>query len=256
MEDHILLGVDVGGTAIKGALIDVAKGEQLTERLRLATPQPAVPASMGLVVNEIVREFKWEGKPIGCGFPSIVKNGFAYSAANIDKSWIGTSIEKEFSGATGCPVFAVNDADAAGIASMHFGDGKGVGGTVILITIGSGLGSALFHDGQLVPNTELGHLYLGGRIAEHYASAKARDRDALSWKEWGKRFNKFLRHLERLFSPDLFLLGGGGSNKFDEFADRLDIHTPVKPDRLYNRAGLIGAAHYAWLQMQKEKIQK
>ena len=252
MNDHIVLGIDVGGTAIKGALIDVEKGEQITERLRLPTPQPSKPEAMAGVVREIVKEFKWEGKPIGCGFPAIVKNGVALSAANIDSSWIDTNIEKVFGKATGCPVFALNDADAAGIASMHFGDGKGVMGIVLLITIGSGLGSALFHDGVLIPNTELGHLYLGGRIAEHYASAKARELDDLTWREWGKRFNKFLRHLERLFSPDLFLLGGGGSNKYDDFADRIKVKSPVKPDRLFNRAGLIGAAYYAHLQMQKK----
>lgn len=252
MNDHIVLGIDVGGTAIKGALIDVEKGEQITERLRLPTPQPSKPEAMAGVVREIVKEFKWEGKPIGCGFPAIVKNGVALSAANIDSSWIDTNIENVFGKATGCPVFALNDADAAGIASMHFGDGKGVMGIVLLITIGSGLGSALFHDGVLIPNTELGHLYLGGRIAEHYASAKARELDDLTWREWGKRFNKFLRHLERLFSPDLFLLGGGGSNKYDDFADRIKLKSPVKPDRLFNRAGLIGAAYYAYLQMQKK----
>ena len=250
MDDHIILGIDVGGTAIKGALIDVKKGEQITDRLRLSTPQPSEPAAMGSVVRDIVREFKWQGKPIGCGFPAIVKNGVALSAANIDKSWIGTNIEKVFGKATGCPVFAINDADAAGIASMQFGDGKGVMGTVMLITIGSGLGSALFCNGMLIPNTELGHLYMGSRIAEHYASAKARELDNLTWKEWGKRFNKYLRHLERLFSPDLFLLGGGGSNKFDEFGDRLKVKCPVKTDRLLNRAGLIGAAYYAHQQLK------
>lgn len=250
MNDHTILGIDVGGTAIKGALIDVEKGEQLTERLRLPTPQPAGPKEMAEVVREIVKAFEWQGKPIGCGFPAIVKKGVALSAANIDKSWIGVNIEEVFSNSTECPVFALNDADAAGLGSMHFGDGKDAKGTVILITIGSGLGSALFYDGTLIPNTELGHLYMGGRIAEHYASAKTREEKDMSWKDWGKRFNKYLRHLDRLFSPDLFLLGGGGSNKFDEYADRLKVSIPVKPDRLFNRAGLIGAAYYAYLQIQ------
>jgi polyphosphate glucokinase len=253
MDDPIILGVDVGGTAMKGALIDVVKGEQLTERLRLPTPQPATPEAMGKVFAEIVKAHEWTGKPVGCGFPAIVKKGVARSAANIDPSWIGTSIEETFSKAGGCPVFALNDADAAGLGSMHFGDGKDVMGVVILITIGSGLGSALFHDGVLVPNTELGHLYLGGRIAEHYASARAREKENLEWKDWGKRFNKYLRHLERIFSPDLFLLGGGGSNKFDEYASRLKLKTPVKADRLYNRAGLIGAAYYAAQQLARQK---
>lgn len=253
MSDHTLLGIDVGGTAIKGSLIDVRKGEQITERLRLPTPQPANPEAMAGVVREIVREFKWEGKPFGCGFPAIVKNGVARSAANIDKGWIGVNIEQLFGKATGCPVYAINDADAAGLGSMHFGDGKDASGTVLFITIGSGLGSALFYKGMLVPNTELGHLYLGSRVAEHYASAKTKTEESLSWKDWGKRFNKYLRHLERLFSPDLFLLGGGGSNKFDEFGDKLNLHTPVKPDRLFNRAGLIGAAYHAYLQLPGSK---
>jgi polyphosphate glucokinase len=254
MSEPILLGIDVGGTAIKGALIDVQKGELLTERLRLPTPQPAKPDAMAKVVKKIVKTFKWEGKPIGCGFPAIVKNGVAHSAANIDPSWIGTSIEEVFGKSTGCPVFAINDADAAGLGSIHFGSGKDVPGTVLLITIGSGLGSGLFCDGQLVPNTELGHLYLGGRIAEHYASAKARDEAGISWRDWGKRFNKYLRHIERVFSPDLILLGGGGSNKFDEFADRLKVKAPVMPEELYNRAGLIGAAYYAHLRLAKKTI--
>lgn len=256
MDDHIMLGVDIGGTAIKGALIDIKKGEQVTERLRVPTPQPSLPSAMGPIVRDIVQQFKWEGKPFGCGFPAIVKNGVALSAANIDHSWIGTNIEKVFGDITGCPVFAINDADAAGLGSMHFGDGKGAKGTVLLITIGSGLGSALFRDGRLIPNTELGHLYLGGRIAEHYASAKAREEEGLSWNEWGTRFNQYLRHLERLFSPDLFLLGGGGSNKYDEFAGRLKLKTPVKPDQLFNRAGLVGAAYYGDLVWRKYKKNK
>lgn len=253
MSDHIVLGIDVGGTAIKGSLIDVQKGEQTTERLRLPTPQPANPKAMAGVVREIVREFNWEGKPFGCGFPAIVKNGVARSAANIDKGWIDVNIEELFGQATGCRVYAINDADAAGLGSMHFGDGKDVGGVVLFITIGSGLGSALFHNGVLVPNTELGHLYLGGRIAEHYASAKTKNEENLSWRDWGKRFNKYLRHLERLFSPDLFLLGGGGSNKYEEFADRLKLRTPIMADRLFNRAGLIGAAYHAHLKITEAK---
>jgi len=253
MKNDIILGIDIGASAIKGALIDVKKGKQLTDRLRLLTPDPAVPEAMGEVVNTIVKEFKWQGKPIGCGFPAIVKNGVAHSAANIDKSWIGTNIEKEFGKATGCPVYAVNDADAAGISSLYFGAGKKAKGLVILITIGSGLGSAVFINGTLIPNTELGHLYLGGRIAEHYASAKTREENNMTWNDWGKRFNKYLRHLDRLFSPDLFILGGGGSNKYDEFADRLKVNVPIKPETLLNRAGLVGAAYYAKLQLKSKK---
>ena len=239
-----VLGIDVGASGIKGAIVDTEKGEFISERIRLETPTPATPKAMADTFAELVKSFDWDGDVIGCGFPAIVKNGVAQSAANIEETWIDTSIEDLFSHACGKTVKAINDADAAGIASMHYGDGKGQGGVVLFITIGSGLGSAVFIDGQLVPNTELGHLFIDDALAETYASGRARKKLGLSWEEWGFRFNKYLRHLERLFSPDLILLGGGGSKRFDHYKDQLHLETPVKPAGLRNKAGIIGAAWY------------
>ncbi|MCB0675315.1 MAG: ROK family protein [Saprospiraceae bacterium] len=248
MRNTTVLGIDVGGSGIKGALVDVMSGEMLTERIRLETPQPAMPDSMAEVVAEIVREFDWEGKVLGCGFPAIVKGGVARSAANIHHSWIGVNIEALLEEVTGCRVHALNDADAAGIAAMQFGAGRDILGTVILITIGSGLGSALFTDGFLVRNTELGHIFLNGMIAEHYASDATRKQLELDWEEWGGRFNQFLNHVERVFSPDLILLGGGGSKKYEFYQEYLHLDTKVIPAKLLNQAGIIGAAFFGYHQ--------
>jgi polyphosphate glucokinase len=241
-----LLGIDVGASGIKGAVVDLEKGKLSGERFRVPTPQPSTPAGMAGAVAEIVEFFDYKG-PIGVGFPSIVRNGVSASAANIDASWIGTSIEQTFGAATGCPVFATNDADAAGIAEMRFGLGQGEQGVVILITIGSGLGSALFYKGQMVPNTEFGHLlWKNGKAAEKWCSSGARERLKISRREWAVRFNEYLQHLELLFSPDLFILGGGESKMFEQYKDLL---TPEKarivPAKLLNNAGIIGAAAYA-----------
>lgn len=251
MQDFNILGVDVGASGIKGAIIDIRTGTMLTERLRLPTPDPSTPAAMAATFSELVQSFSWNGL-IGVGFPAIVKNGVAQTAANIDKSWIQTSIEATFSAASGCPVKVLNDADAAGIAEMHFGLGKDVEGTAILITIGSGLGSALFVDGKIVPNTELGHLYLKGHdmVVEQYASNNAKDRDGLNWEEWATRFNAYLNHLELLFSPNLILLGGGTSKYFNEYARFFTVKAPVQPAQFLNSAGMIGAAYYAYETVQ------
>jgi polyphosphate glucokinase len=245
MQKEHVLGIDIGGSGIKGAIVDLSTGELLTERLRLATPQPSNPKAISKVVADLVELLGYRGDLVGVGFPSIVKNGIAMSAANINKLWIGTDIEKAFSQFTDAQVIAVNDADAAGLACMHYGIGKNVKGVVVLVTIGSGLGSALFYDGQLIPNTEFGHIRLNGMIAEHYASSAARKRDKLDWKEWGKRFNVYLEQLERILSPDLILLGGGASKKFDLYAKTIQVDTPVKPAELKNTAGVIGAAFNA-----------
>jgi polyphosphate glucokinase len=185
---------------------------------------------------------------IGCGFPSVIKNGIAQTAANINKLWVGANIAEIFSEHCGCPVVVRNDADVAGIAEMQFGVGKNINGTVLIITIGSGLGSALFKDGILVPNTELGHIYLKGHtdIAEQYAADSARKRKGLSWKTWGLRFNKYLKHIELILAPDLIILGGGGSKKFEKFENYLTIETEVVPAILLNNAGIIGAAVHAY----------
>lgn len=246
-QDNIILGVDIGGTGIKGGLIDINTGEMITERHRLATPKPATPEAVAATFAELVDHFKWEGI-VGVGFPAIVRHGIALSAANIDDSWIGTDIEALLSKASGCIVHVVNDADAAGVAAMFYGAGKGEQGVVLMLTIGTGIGSALFIDGHLVPNSELGHLYMRNEkeVAEKQVSKAARKAEGKSWKEWGKGFNKYLLHIQRLFSPDLVIIGGGGSKQFDEYADQLTVNFRVKPAGYLNKAGAVGAAHYAW----------
>ena len=246
MQEEVVLGVDIGGTGIKGALVDITTGKLVSERFRLETPQPSFPDAVAKTFQKLVKHFKWKDR-IGCGFPAIMKKGTAHSAANIHKDWKNTNVERLLSKASNCPVCVINDADAAGVAEMHFGLGKGVSGSVILITIGTGLGSALFLDGTLVPNSELGHLYLKGQdaIAEHYASNSARKREGLSWTEWGQRFNEYLNHLELLFSPDLIILGGGACKKFDKFSDQLILDTKVVPATLQNNAGIVGGAAFA-----------
>jgi len=240
-----ILGIDVGASGIKGALVDLESGKLSGERFRVPTPQPSTPAAMAGAVAEITDFFNYKGI-IGCGFPSIVKNGVSESAANIDPSWIGTSIEEVFSQATGQRVFATNDADAAGIAEMKYGMGRGEMGSVILITIGTGLGSALFWRGEMIPNTEFGHLlWKNGKIAERYCSASARERLKISRSEWADRFNEYLLHLELLFSPDLFILGGGESKFFPQVKHQFHTKARIVPAKLLNNAGIIGAAAYA-----------
>ncbi len=242
---NAILGIDVGASGIKGALVDLEKGKLYGERFRVPTPQPSTPEAMAGAVAEITRFFNYKGI-IGVGFPSIVKNGVSLSAANIDEHWIGTSIEETFGKTTGCQVFATNDADAAGMAEMRFGMGKGENGLVLLITIGTGLGSALFYKGMMIPNTELGHLvWKGGKSAESYASSGARERLKISRKEWAGRFNEYLQHLELLFSPELFILGGGESKFFDAYKSLLHTQARIVPAKLLNNAGIIGAAAYA-----------
>lgn len=248
MKQSEYLGIDIGASGIKGAIVDIEKGILVGERFRVPTPQPSKPKNVSIAFNEIVNHFGWKGKIIGCGFPSVIKKGIAQTAANINKSWMGANIAEIFSEKSGCPVVVRNDADVAGIAEMQFGIGKNVAGTVLIITIGSGLGSALFRDGVLVPNTELGHIYLKGHnnIAEHYAADSVRKIKELSWKNWGTRFNQYLKHIELIIAPDLIVLGGGGSKKFDKFEDYITIETKVKPAILLNEAGIIGAAVHAF----------
>ena len=244
-ENQYILGIDVGASGIKGGIVDLKKGELLAERIRLETPSPATPEAMAKTFSELVKLHNWKG-PIGCGFPAIVKNGVAQSAANISKDWIGKNVSKMLSKACKLPVEVLNDADAAGIAEMRFGLGKEEPGVVLLVTIGSGLGSALFLDGELIPNTEFGHLKLNGKPIEHYASNNARKRDSLEWHEWGERFNEFLHYVNRIVNPDLILLGGGISKKFEKYEEHIDIDIRVKPAKLLNAAGTVGAAMYAY----------
>ncbi|MEM6967521.1 MAG: ROK family protein [Bacteroidota bacterium] len=250
MTENQVLGIDVGGSGIKGAIVDVSNGKLLTERYRLPTPQPAKPKAVADIFKAVVNHFKYDGK-IGVGFPAIVKNGVAHSAANIDKKWLGTDIEKLLSGATGCPVYVRNDADVAGIAEAQHGAAKKQKGIVILLTIGTGIGSAIFNNGNLLPNSELGHLKFKESIAEHYTADSVRKREDLSWDEWGKRFNEYLQHLDRIFSPNLIVLGGGTSKKFDKFKAHIEVEAKVVPAKLLNHAGIIGAASLVAIQAQK-----
>lgn len=239
--DNVILGIDIGGSGIKGAPVDVRTGELLAERHRIPTPQPATPEAVALTVKALVDHFHWTG-PIGCTFPAIVKRDMTLTAANVDQGWINTDAQSLFSHITGLPVLVINDADAAGLAELHFGAARNQEGVILMLTFGTGIGSALIVDGALVPNSELGHLEYKGMKAEHYCSDRVRELEALSWKAWGKRVDKYLNHLELLFSPDLFIIGGGVSKKHDKFFPVLDLHTRIVPATLRNEAGIIGVA--------------
>ncbi len=240
-----ILGVDIGGSGIKGAIVDTLTGELISERHRIETPQPATPDAVALVLAQLVKHFNWTGL-VGCGFPAAIQHGIVRTASNIDPSFIGVDIDRLFSDASQCPCYNLNDADAAGLAEIEYGEGKGRTGVILLITIGTGLGSALFTDGLLTPNTELGHIYLeNGKKGEHYTSDAVRKIEDLNWKRWGQRFNTYLSTMEKLFWPDLFILGGGASKKFDKFKEQLTINTPVKPAAFLNQAGIVGAALHA-----------
>jgi polyphosphate glucokinase len=236
-----ILGVDIGGSGVKGAPVDVKVGKLAAERHRIPTPQPATPEAVGEVVAQIAQHFDWQG-PIGCTFPAIIKHGVAYSAANVDDAWIGFNGQELFQARTGCPVVLLNDADAAGLAEMEFGAGKGCEGVVIMLTFGTGIGSAIFINGVLLPNTEFGHMEIRGKDAEHRAADKIREEQKLSWKKWAKRVNEFLARMELLFSPDLFIFGGGVSKQHDKFFHLLETKAEIAPAKLRNEAGIIGAA--------------
>jgi polyphosphate glucokinase len=236
-----ILGIDVGGTGIKGAPVDIEKGTLSKERYRVLTPQPATPEAVANGVAEVVNHFKWKDR-VGCGFPSAIKEGIVLTAANIDPSWIGTDGKALFESTTHCKVNLVNDADAAGLAEMTFGVGKNARGLVLMLTVGTGIGSALFLDGKLVPNTELGHLEIRGKDAERRASDAARQRKDLSWGRWAKRFNEYLNTVERLFYPDLIIIGGGASKYYDRFSNHISVRAQILPAKLRNNAGIVGAA--------------
>ena len=236
-----VLGIDIGGTGIKGAPVDVDRGTLAADRYRLLTPQPAVPAAVADVVGQVVAKFGGEGM-VGATFPAVIRGGVAETAANVDKSWIGEGVAKAFERTTGRPFVVLNDADAAGLAEMRFGAGRDKQGVVMLVTLGTGIGTALFVDGTLVPNTELGHLELRGKEAEKRASEIVRENKNLGWKKWGQRVDEYLQHLEMLFSPDLFIIGGGVSKKSAKFFEFLKTRVPVVPAQLLNEAGIVGAA--------------
>jgi polyphosphate glucokinase len=241
-----LLGIDIGGTGIKGAPVDLETGALAGERFRIATPRPALPNAVADVVGQIAEHFQYRG-PAGITFPAIVKKGIIYSAAHVDETWIGTNAGELFAAHVGGPVEVVNDADAAGVAEMRFGAGRGRDGVVIMVTLGTGIGTAIFLNGELVPNTEFGHLKIRGKDAERRASEKVRDDKGLSWRQWSKHLSEFLGEMERLFSPDLFIIGGGASRKAAKFLPFLTTRTDVLivPAQMQNEAGIIGAAHLA-----------
>jgi polyphosphate glucokinase len=234
-------GVDIGGTGIKGAPVDVDTGELTAERIRLETPHPSKPDAVAATVADVVRHFGWIG-PIGCTFPAVVKNGVTLSAANVDHAWIGTDAAAVLAAAIGSRVTVHNDAAMAGVAEMRFGAGKDRDGVVVIVTLGTGIGTALFHDGARVPTTEFGHIEIHGEDAESTASDRARVEQNLSWKRWAKRVEVYLRHLENLLWPDLFIIGGGVSKRADKWLPMVETRTEVVPARLLNEAGIVGAA--------------
>jgi polyphosphate glucokinase len=234
-------GIDIGGSGIKGAPVDLDRGELLTERLRIPTPQPSVPGSIAEAVATLGERFNPSG-PMGITLPCVIKQGIAHTAANVDPAWKGTDAASLFAELTGSRVVVLNDADAAGLAEMRFGAGHARGGVVVLLTFGTGIGSALFLDGELVPNTEFGHLQVDGHDAERRAAASVKDDEGLSWEQWTDRVSRYLRVLEDLVWPDLIIAGGGVSRKAAKWLPLLDCRTEVVPAVLRNNAGIVGAA--------------
>jgi len=234
-------GVDIGGSGIKGCLVDLEQGQLVGERVRLETPQPSLPEPVYDTVAEIVNSFDWTGR-VGVTFPGVMKDGVAYTAANVDKSWIGTDIDAGLDARIPGTVETLNDADAAGIAEMRFGAGRGRDGVVLMLTFGTGIGSALFLDGRLVPNTEFGHIQVDGHDGERKASAAAREREDLSYPDWAKRVDRYLEVLEAGLWLDLIIVGGGVSKKAHKWVPLLSTRTPVVPAELQNDAGIVGAA--------------
>jgi polyphosphate glucokinase len=236
-----VLGIDVGGSGIKGAPVDIRSGQLVGERYRIPTPQASMPEAVGGAVAEVIEHFEWHG-PVGITLPAPIRNGVVLFIANLDQAWNGVNAQALFAERTGCPVMILNDADAAGVAEMQYGAGRGQPGTVIMLTIGTGIGSAIFVDGRLIPNTEFGHLQIRGKDAETRASDRTRQKKQLSWRKWSMRMNELLEQLGILFSPDLFIIGGGVSKRFDQFAPYLLAQAPVVRAQLLNDAGIVGAA--------------
>lgn len=251
MQFKEVLGVDFGGSGIKAAPVHTKTGRLLAPRHRLPTPDPATPEAVADVLKELVNHFEWKGA-VGVGFPTVVLNGVIKTAANIDKSWIGINAKKLFTERLSLPVHIINDADSAGIAEMKFGAGKGKKGSVLLITVGTGIGTALFTKGKLLANTELGHIYLkNGMDAELFAADSVRQNEDLGWKEWAKRFNEYLLEMERLFWPELIIIGGGISKKKDKYIDYLTVKADIVMAKQKNEAGIIGAACAAKIYLKK-----
>ncbi|NED96617.1 ROK family protein [Phytoactinopolyspora alkaliphila] len=235
-------GIDIGGSGIKGAPVDLDKGQFADERVRFSTPEASTPDNVIEIVQQVLDAFEWRG-PFGCTFPGIVRRGVIGSAANVDDAWIGVDLASVLTERTGHQVAIVNDADAAGLAESRFGAAAGTDGVVIVTTLGTGIGSAVIHDGALLPNTEFGHLVLpNGKEAEKWAAASVREEKELSWETWAERLQEYYAHLEFIFSPDLFVVGGGVSKKADNYLPLLELNTPIVPAGLRNDGGIIGAA--------------
>lgn len=241
------IGIDIGGTGIKGGLVDVQSGELVGERVRVATPEGGEPEDIARVVKEVIEQLDAaEDVPVGICFPSSIRHGVTMLAANISQRWIGFEAEKFFEKELGRNIHFVNDADAAGYAEVVYGAAKNQKGLVIMTTLGTGIGAAMIYDGVLIPNAELGHLEIDGYDAEKRASGVVREREDLSYPEWAKRLQRYYSHVEMLFSPELFIVGGGVSKSYDKFLPLLDLRTPIIPAKLFNKAGIMGAARLAF----------
>jgi len=250
-----ILGIDIGGTGIKAATVDTKSGKLLTERFRLPTPIPATPDAVIETVAAITEEFKWQG-PVGCGFPAAIKHETVMTASNIDNEWKGLNAGERISHRINCPTHMVNDVDAAGLAEVTFGAGKKEKGSVIMVALGTGIGTALFSNGKLFENTEFGHIMLDGNVAEKFTSNLIRKNNNLSWEEFSDRLSTYLNRLEFLMWPDLFIIGGGVSKYHSEFFHLLKINTKVVPARLLNNAGIVGAALAAKRALFKNEKKK
>jgi len=245
-----LLGIDIGGSGIKAAIVDINTGELVTERHRIPTPKPATPDAVAKVIKQMTEHFNWD-KAVGCSFPTTIINGKCKHSGNLDKSWKGVQVDELFESKCGVPFYISNDADLAGVAEMNLGAGKGEKGVAIVITIGTGIGSGLFMDGKLVPNLEIGKLlHTNGEIIEFYTADSVRKKEDLSIKRWAKRFDKLLKQVKLIFSPEVIILGGGISKKYDTFKEYLTADVRIKVAQFRNNAGIIGAAMYASKRMK------
>lgn len=248
-----ILGIDVGGSGIKGAPVDLDNEDFLGERFRLDTPIPRKPKAMIETIGRVVKEWDWKG-PVGVGFPTVIHNGKAIQHGNLDPEWLGLQVDDMIAQHIGLPVSVINDADAAGLAEVTFGVGKGVEGLVLTVTVGTGIGSGMFYNGQLIPNFELGQmLYKKNKTIEEYASRKVRLDSNMGFKKWGKRFNEFLKLATTVTSPDLIIIGGGASKNLDNYKKYLDVQVPIRAAQTQNNAGIIGAALCAEHFLLKEE---
>jgi polyphosphate glucokinase len=238
---NVVLGIDIGGTGIKGGLVDLERGELVRDRFRLDTPDGAKPHEVAATVGQVAAEFSYAG-PCGVAFPGVIQGGTAMTAANLDRSWVGSSLTEIVGPRLPGPAVFVNDADAAGLAEVRYGAGQGHRGLVVMVTLGTGIGTALIHDGRLIPNAELGHIEINGKDAESHAAVSAMKREDLSWHEWAERISRYLQRLERLLWPEVFILGGGISKKPEHWLHLIENDTPLVIAQLLNNAGIVGAA--------------